>query len=105
MHPIAAANYHQRQAIVTTPATIPMSADDNRVELMSRDAVERVVFASAPEEEAALRDLWAKHSHHFSLVDDRAGMTLDAGAFGIVRFSNWLRTRGGARKTGDGRRS
>lgn len=68
----------------------PISMNDgvDNVELMSREAVERVVFASAPEQEALLRDLWAEHQHHFSLVDDRAGITLDAGAFGIVRFTH-----------------
>jgi hypothetical protein len=54
----------------------------------SRVAVEKVVFASAPEQESEIRALWRQCSHHFSIVEDREGMTLDAGAFGIVRFSH-----------------
>lgn len=65
-----------------------MSLDGDHLDQLSRDAVERVVFASAPEQEPKLRAIWKRHSHHFTIVDDRGGMTLDAGAFGVVRFSH-----------------
>jgi hypothetical protein len=57
-------------------------------EELARVAVSRLALASAPERIGELQSLWDTLSPQFSLVDDRTGTTLDAAAFGIVRFTH-----------------
>jgi hypothetical protein len=65
-----------------------MQHDDNDSDQIVREGVARVVFASAPERRSEIQRLWADRINTFNLVDDRPGSTLDAGPFGIVRFSH-----------------
>jgi len=58
------------------------------LEQLAKEAVKRVVLASAPEIAADLKRFWDEYAPYCTLVDDRPGVTLDAGPCGIVRFSH-----------------
>ena len=71
---------------------------------IDREIVERLLIAAAPEQSAALRDLWSKYDPSFFINPDCAAIVFKAGKDGIhfshqtlrhdwlLAFASWRRS-------------
>lgn len=55
---------------------------------IEEEAIWRIISAAAPEREPELQRLWKKAKPKINFMDDRWGFSLEAGAFGLVRFDH-----------------
>lgn len=56
-------------------------------EIETGEVIRNLILASAPEKSGELADVWKDYSPIFSLASDKPGFSMEAGAFGLVLFT------------------
>lgn len=54
----------------------------------TEEAVKRLIYASAPEQQQKFDEIWKEFSPQIEFVEDREGFSLEAGAFGLILFNH-----------------